>query len=204
MYSLTSTSGLISSILFFITSTLYCPTVFLVAIICLFRLVRQTLSSSIRSKAPTPLLTSASQTYPPTPPTPNTATRDLFSRSMASSPNRSCVLENWFNIVSYPSIPTISVDFIISTAHLPVNDFLATIIFINHNIYPVPSDDQSFSATDFTRASIASISDSFMADRIVTTGSNIVIFFMLSNMPFITFAADGAQVPFSTSATFLF
>ena len=37
------------------------PTVFLVAIICLFRLVRHTLSSSIRSNAPMPLLTSASQ-----------------------------------------------------------------------------------------------------------------------------------------------
>lgn len=59
-----------------------------------FRLVRHTLSSSIRSKAPTPLRTSASQTYPPTPPIPKTATLEFFSLSMASSPSSSCVLEN--------------------------------------------------------------------------------------------------------------
>ena len=82
----------------FITSVLYFPTVFLVAIIWRFRFVRHTLSSSIRSNAPTPVRTSASQTYPPTPPIPNTATRAFFSRSIASFPSSNSVLENCVNI----------------------------------------------------------------------------------------------------------
>ena len=83
-----------SKILSFITCVLYFPTVLLVAIICLFKLVRQTLSSSIKSKASTPLLTSASQTYPPTPPIPKMATLDFDNFSIASFPKRSSVLEN--------------------------------------------------------------------------------------------------------------
>ena len=90
----TFTSGLISSIRSFITSVLYFPTVFRVAMIWRFRFVRHTLSSSIRSKAPTPLLTNASHTYPPTPPIPNTATLAPASFFIPSSPRRSWVLEN--------------------------------------------------------------------------------------------------------------
>ena len=74
----TFASGLISNIRSLQTSTLYFPTVFLVAIICLFKLVKQTLSSSIKSNVPTPLLTKASTTYPPTPPTPKIATLEFF------------------------------------------------------------------------------------------------------------------------------
>ena len=90
----TSALGLISRILSLITSTLSLPTVLLNAIICLLMLVRQTLSSSTRTNEPTPLLASASATYPPTPPIPNIATLLCCNLSIPSSPRSILVLEN--------------------------------------------------------------------------------------------------------------
>ena len=94
----TFASGLISKILCFATSTLGCPTVFLVANICLFKFVKQILSSSINTKFPIPALTSPYKTNEPTPPKPNIATFVLFNFSTPSLPITSSVLENWFNI----------------------------------------------------------------------------------------------------------
>ena len=51
-------------------------------------------SISISTNEPTPLLASASTTYPPTPPTPNTAAFDLPSLSTASLPSSNAVLIN--------------------------------------------------------------------------------------------------------------
>ena len=99
-----------SNILSLATSTLYLPTVLLVAIICLLILVRHTLSSSIKSSVPTPLLANASTVYPPTPPIPNTATLAFLRYSIFSFPNNNSVLENWFNIYS-------SMALIISCSH---------------------------------------------------------------------------------------
>ena len=67
--------GFISRMRLSATSTLYCPTVFRVAKICRFTLVKHTRSSSMMSSVPMPLLAKASTVYPPTPPMPNTATR---------------------------------------------------------------------------------------------------------------------------------
>ena len=79
-------------------TTLYCPTVFWVAKIWRLMLVRQILSSSIRSSVPTPLRASASAVNPPTPPIPKIATRAPLKRSVPSCPKRSSVRENWFSI----------------------------------------------------------------------------------------------------------
>ncbi len=95
----TFTEGLISSIRVFITSVFLRPTVFTVAIIWRFMLLSQTLSASIKSNAPTPLRARASQTYPPTPPMPNTATRAFLNLSIAASPKSRLVRSNQFSIV---------------------------------------------------------------------------------------------------------
>ena len=69
-----------------------------VAIICLLILDKQTVSLSIKSNLPTPLLASASTTKPPTPPTPNTATCASFNFSIASLPNNNSVLINFLRL----------------------------------------------------------------------------------------------------------
>ena len=79
----------------FAASTLYCPSVSCVAMICRLRFERHTRSLSIRSSAPMPLRASASTAWPPTPPTPNTATRARASRSIPSCPSSSSVRSNW-------------------------------------------------------------------------------------------------------------
>ena len=86
--------GFISNILSFATSTLYLPIVFLVAIICLFRFVKQILSSSTNIKFCTPALTNPSTTNEPTPPNPKIATFALFNFSIPSFPISNSVLEN--------------------------------------------------------------------------------------------------------------
>ena len=87
-------SGFISNILSFSTSTLYFPIVFLVAIICLFKFVKQILSSSTIIKFPTPALTNPSTTKEPTPPTPKIATFAFCNYSIPSFPISNSVLEN--------------------------------------------------------------------------------------------------------------
>ena len=98
-----SASGLMSSIRSFITSVLYMPIVFVVAIIWRFMFVISTLSLSISSNFPTPLLISASHTYPPTPPIPKTATRLFSNFSIASLPSNILVLKNLSGIFT-PSL----------------------------------------------------------------------------------------------------
>ena len=56
--------------------------------------------------------------------------------------------------------------------------------------------------TSPARASSSFTVASFTAEGIVTWRSHSWMFFMASRYPFITQAAEGAQVPFSTMATF--
>ena len=90
----TFASGLISKILCFATSTLGFPIVLLVAMICLFKLVKQILSSSTKRKFSTPALTNPSTTKEPTPPIPKIATLELCIFSTPSFPIINSVLEN--------------------------------------------------------------------------------------------------------------
>ena len=96
----TSALGFISNILSFITSVLYFPIVFVVAIICLFIFVTSILSLSINTKFETPALASASTTNEPTPPIPNIAIFAFFSLSIPSVPISSSVLENLSSLFS--------------------------------------------------------------------------------------------------------
>lgn len=59
--------------------------------------------------------------------------------------------------------------------------------------------------TNFSASSSITFSVSgFTVERMVTTGSTISISFCFSNIPFIIFAAAGAQEPFSIKATVRF
>ena len=100
LYVFTCRSGLMSKIRSFITSVLYFPTVLVKAMICRLMFDILTVSLSMRSSAPTPLLARASVTYPPTPPIPNTATRFSESFRMLSCPSNSSVLENLLSAIS--------------------------------------------------------------------------------------------------------
>ena len=65
-----------------------------VACICLFKFVKQTVSSSTKIKFPTPALAKASTVKLPTPPTPNTITLLFANLSKASLPISNSVLDN--------------------------------------------------------------------------------------------------------------
>lgn len=54
------------------------------------------------------------------------------------------------------------------------------------------------------RAPISLTLSSLTAEKILTVSSSILMFLQPSSMPFITFVAKGAQVPFSMNATVLF
>ena len=58
-----------------------------------------TISLSTMSMAPIPALTSPSHTKPPTPPTPNTATRLRANLSTEALPRSRAVRSNWFSSI---------------------------------------------------------------------------------------------------------
>ena len=66
------------------------------------------------------------------------------------------------------------------------------------------SDIALYASSASAAASSAAISLSLNAPRIVTAGSITVISFICSSIALMDFAADGAQDPFSTSATVRF
>ena len=115
---ITLQSLFIDCILSLITSTFALSIVSYVAIICLLRFVKLTVSLSTTVISPTPALANASTANPPTPPTPNTITLLFLNLLSPSFPINSSVLVKECSAIVYPLLNFNKFNFILHNINL--------------------------------------------------------------------------------------